>query len=838
MLKSTDNCLILVPEETQELIRWATKVEETHQIFYEKGQILATKLGAHYREDGLTEIGFWTPELASEVLRPREIYLEVFTPLESFDFSKPEQKLKFQRNRLRLIQHGEYFWGVIAGMIPGSREKLGSFYWLKYFDQLGQLGVIRDPLAYSLPFGVFAPAELYDIDSLQQHRGDLEYFRRTGVPVSSQDIPRVEAPNNILQLHIGTASAEGTIAGLNRIYQEIATKIEQNIPLTPAETNYCGYDALQLLPVEPTIEYRDNYSINSNFFGIETEDEEDIEHIEKIFMSLPSVAKVAISLHKPNTQDWGYDVPILGSSTLNPAILGSLRPDEFIDLIVTLHNFPTGPIQVILDLVYGHADNQSELLISRQYLKGPNMYGQDLNHQLPNVRAILLEMQRRKINFGADGIRVDGGQDFRFFNPLSGRVEYDDAYLLAMSDLVQEVGEYQRLLFTIFEDGRPWPAEGWEEISTYRELIELKPESFQWGPLVFAHNTPSLQGFWAKKWRRVCEVMYSGENWITGCGNHDTVRRGNQIDTTYSINWNLGETLPEVLKNAYDNPAVMLWVYGFSPGLPMDFINATTRAPWMFFRNTDDRYGVKVVSEEIGFLKWQITSDLYEKPHNFKRLKAVGFKTLAELQECCEALQTSMIETDYNLLEVIKSVSLCTGEDTSSCNIPAIKNLNRPEMIKFLSDLDIDKLNRFALRFMEDCYEVCNVAQYYDQVNPEQANYNFTLRKFRHDNPWLRGNLTEDDYFDKISDHDKTIYYGMRTHPENSQVAVAMIAHMEGETTTVQLPKLFGSEIGDWQVAIASPTLANSDRLDNLTTLELSNSEALLLMKSSTNYSK
>ena len=57
------------------------------------------------------------------------------------------------------------------------------------------------------------------------------------------------------------------------------------------------------------------------------------------------------------------------------------------------------------------------------------MYGQDLNHQLPIIRSILLEMQRRKINTGADGIRVDGGQDFRFFNPLSGRVEQDDAYL-------------------------------------------------------------------------------------------------------------------------------------------------------------------------------------------------------------------------------------------------------------------------------------------------------------------------------------------------------------------------------------------------------------------------
>ena len=48
-------------------------------------------------------------------------------------------------------------------------------------------------------------------------------------------------------------------------------------------------------------------------------------------------------------------------------------------------------------------------------------------------------MQRRKINTGADGIRVDGGQDFRFFNPLSGLIEQDDAYLLAMGNVVQEI---------------------------------------------------------------------------------------------------------------------------------------------------------------------------------------------------------------------------------------------------------------------------------------------------------------------------------------------------------------------------------------------------------------
>jgi hypothetical protein len=64
-------------------------------------------------------------------------------------------------------------------------------------------------------------------------------------------------------------------------------------------------------------------------------------------------------------------------------VLGSLRPDEIVEFIATLHNFSQGPIQLIYDLVYGHADNQGLELLTQQFFKGPNMYGQDLNHQLP-----------------------------------------------------------------------------------------------------------------------------------------------------------------------------------------------------------------------------------------------------------------------------------------------------------------------------------------------------------------------------------------------------------------------------------------------------------------------
>ncbi|MGB7443820.1 MAG: glucosylglycerol hydrolase [Coleofasciculaceae cyanobacterium] len=814
MILDTKSSLLLVEDATQELLDWAEAIEHSDATYFEKAQTLVRRLGAHYRPDGLTEICFWVPELTGEVMRQMDVYLEVLTPLEKIDFRAPEQIVTFYRQRLRLKQQREYFWGVVGGMCPGNRNQVGSFYWLRYLDLQGQLQAIRDVVPYSLPYGVFGPAELYDIDSLEQSRSDLNYFQRTAVS-ETEEIARVPAPRNILQLHVGTASKEGTFEGLTRVYSQISNKLAKNIPLTPAEENYIGYDAVQLLPVEPTIEYRDEYSPESEFFAFISAQENYIQ----------------IKLKRSTTQDWGYDVPILGSSTTNPATLGSLRPDEVVDFISTLHNFSTGPIQIIYDLVYGHADNQSELLLNRQFLKGPNMYGQDLNHQLPTVRAIFLEMQRRKSNTGVDGIRVDGGQDFRFFNPLSGKVEQDDSYLLAMSDVVQEIGGYQRQLFTIYEDGRPWPQEGWEEISTYRDLVNLKPDSYQWGPLIFAHNTPSLEQFWDKKWRRVCEVIFEGENWITGCANHDTVRRGNQIDPKGSINWNLGNTLPEVLKNAYDNPAVTLWVYCFSPGLPMDFINATARSPWMFFRNTDERYGVKVVSEEVGFLDWQITPEIYATEGKFTRLKFAGFRELAQVQTFGHALQIAMAEKDYDLNGVVKACQACWGDDVEQCEIPILKELNRPDMVNFLRKLNVPRLRAFALMFMEDCYETCNVFHYETELDPVQTQYNLTLRRFRHSHAWLRRNLQGTDRFNKVSDEKQTIFYGTRSNPDNNDEQIAMVAHMGGEPMTITLGDWLQLDLDEWRVEITSPGLDNDDTLADLRCFQLKDSQALLLMK-------
>ncbi|KPQ39850.1 MAG: putative glycoside hydrolase 5 [Phormidium sp. OSCR] len=824
--------ITLVADETQKLLDWVEAVQASDETIFHKSQQIARRLGAYYRPDGLTEIGFWVPELSPGEIQPKNIYLEIFTPLEDVHPNQDLQTVKFRREYVNLERDGEYMWGVLSGMKAGDANHFGSFYWLRYLDYDNDISTIGDFLADSLPYGVYAPAELYDRDKLQRDRRDTAYFQQfrsdDGRPV------KVKPPTNILQLHVNTASPNGYLSGLTQLFQRISDKLAKGDPLTPAEENYVGYEAVQLLPIEPTVEYLGHRDHGQGFFSCSDEDrlrmDPDSESIEY------ESDEIHVQLKKPDTQNWGYDIVIFGMAATNPSVLETQRPDEVVEFIETLHNFSTGPIQVVYDIVYGHADNQALNLLNGRFLKGPNMYGQDVNHQNPGVRAILLEMQRRKSDTGVDGIRVDGAQDFKYFNPMSGRVEYDDVYLQEMARVPQDIADSSRYPFTIFEDGRPWPAEGWEEISTYRDIIEFLPESFQWGPLVFAHNTPSLQKFWSRKWKRVCEVMQVGSNWITGCGNHDTLRRGTQVDPEMPINWNLGKTLPEVINNAYDNPAITMLVYGFSPGLPMDFINCTMRAPWGFLRNTDDRYGVKVVAEETGFLDWQVEPEVYDLSGIFPRLKRMGFKKVGELRQFMRGLQHAIEETDYDLDEVAEICQRHLGATSDSAeaqeeaktltSAAQWQKLNVPEKSPILQELDVGTLKEFATNFMEDAHEICNVWNHEQFLDPQQTNYNRQLRQFRLDRPWLRENFAPRDRFNHIDEETATLYYGLRTSPdETEQVAIA--THMGGDPLTVTLADWLQLDLDEWEIALASPGLEISD----LRTLTLSDSQGVLLTR-------
>lgn len=787
------------------LASWCAEVQTSHGDPFEAARLIARKLGGHGQSDGAATFGFWAPEVEERRVAQGDVMLEILSPAEPLMPATGRREVRFHRHMLPVVLQGPYVWAAVQGVTAGRRDRLGSLYRLTYQLPDGRWEHAGDVLAHSLPFGVAAPAELYDMASLHADRADKPYYEALAAEHGDREaLYRFPPCANILQVHAGTGSAGGTLASLARLYESIAEKVRRGQPLQPFEEAYIHYDAVQLMPVEPTVVFESGPSF---FQELEPD---------------PQREDTFIAVQHPSTTNWGYDIVLSGMAAVNPAILETGRPDELVDLAAVLHTFPTGPIRLIFDLVYGHADNQAIDLISRHYFMGPNMYGQDVNLRHPVVRAILLEMQRRKGDFGADGVRVDGAQDFRWFNQDTQELLHDDDYLRAMSAVEQEVCGFRYLPWMIFEDGRPWPREDWELTSTYRTVIEDQggadkavpnPDVFQWGPLTFAHNTPFKVTFWASKWWRVQEIALVGQNWISGCANHDTLRRGSQVDPDKGVNRNLGETLLEILDTAYDHTASNMLFYGFLPGVPMDFINASLRASWGFIRNTDDHYGVKVVSEEAMFLDWQVNEAFYTRPGNFERLKDLGFTDLEELRRFMRVMVTAVDATGYDLPAMADMLNAVNPR------------LQGPEVFTEHA------LKIIAHAFMDDLHDYCNVSFYYNLLSPMQVAHNAFLRQFRHARPWLRGNLTGTDKIDRLKPADgAVIYYGHRTSPTTGE-QVMLVANMEGlprELSLFDLPLPHPIPRDGWKNVQTSPGLWIDDVTKPFT---LYDGKALLLTR-------
>lgn len=165
--------------------------------------------------------------------------------------------------------------------------------------------------------------------------------------------------------------------------------------------------------------------------------------------------KITAQLHQHHIEDWGYDIVIAAASAINPSLLESKRPHELLHLIETLHNFEPTPKKIILDIVYGHSDNQAQLILNKDFFLGAGMYGQEMNVRHPVVRAIMLESQRRIGNYGVDGFRVDAAQDI-VYHDENGKKQYDNAYLGLMNEMVYEAAGVEYKMWMVFEDGRPW----------------------------------------------------------------------------------------------------------------------------------------------------------------------------------------------------------------------------------------------------------------------------------------------------------------------------------------------------------------------------------------------
>ncbi|RED14081.1 glucosylglycerol hydrolase [Pontivivens insulae] len=739
---------------------------------FEAQVAIARRIGAHVTGAESADFAFWTPELLESRVPEGDVFLEVLTPDGPLDLRTAHQELTFTATRIPMERCEAFSVVSVTGVTPGNRDRIGSFYRLAWRDSAGAWHHILDPMAASLPFGAFAPAELYDVDGMLAARGDAAYW--TGLAQSDKEaVIKLGPPVSIQQVHVPTATAGGTLAALTATYERLAERVRRGADLEPSERLFAGYDAVQLLPVEPTTVYE---------AGPAFWQEETTEH------------GIVANLIRPDTTNWGYDVVIAGMAGVNPVLLETGRPDELVDFAAALHNFPR-PKKLILDVVFGHSDNQGTGVLNSYWFAGPNMYGQNMNYRHPTVRALMLEMQRRKVNFGADGVRVDGAQDFKWWDAEAETLRHDDEYLQSMSDIVQEVAGVKYRPWFVFEDGRPWPQEDWELSSTYRAVIENQHDDdvFQWGPLTFAHNTPFLYGFWLSKWWRIREILNHGSNWISGCANHDTLRRGTQVDTKLNVNTRLGGTRMEILDKAYDNPAIQTLTYAAFPGVPMDFLNASARASWGFIRNQDDKYGVKVVAEEAISLKWQVDEYSYSQPQSFPRLKSMGFETRESLARFMEFLPALVEVTDYDLNVIASLLN----------EVDPVLDGPRPVTVGVLKEI--------ARAWMDDMHEYCNVARHHTQLSPAQTRFNHQLREFRRARPWLRDNLGPRDRFDYRRPVDGTVLFtSLRHGPDGEQVF--MVAHMEGGPTPdfdpLRLP-IEGLEGFGWHVALRTPPIGS-----------------------------
>jgi hypothetical protein len=760
-------------DATDALVAWSREAGDAGADDFARARRRAARLGAlvrHGTAGCVVEFGFWAPDLAARRVPDDRVRLELFLPPADLEPGRPPEAARFVRRRLPLRRDGAYLWAAVRGLPIGTRERLGALYALAEADEHGAWRQRPDPLAASMPFGAFAPSEVVDLDAFHEGRTDGAFFRRHAAGADGDGPRRFEPPVNVLQLHVPTATAGGTLASLTRVLRRLTAKVEAGEPLTPFERCLSEYDAIQPLPIEPTIERERGPWPWSPAPADEPADPD-------------AELEVEVRLRRPDVIDWGYDVAFAGMAATNPALLEGGRPDEAIELAEALHGFPGRPIMLILDLVYGHADDQSLALLDPAFFRGPNMYGQDVNQQHPGVRALMLEMQRRRVNVGADGIRVDGAQDLKTYDPATGELAHDDDYLVEMGELVQEVAGVRYRPWCIFEDGRPWPREDWPTASRYREVTERQPHAFQWGPLTFAHNTPALEGFWWDRWWRVEQILQVGDRWISGCANHDTVRRGTQLDPDGPINRRLGATLPEVLRRAYDHPAGQLLTYVAFPGVPMDFLNAVARAPWGFVRDTDDRYAVKVAAEEAGFLDWQVDEAGFADPDAFGELKALGFA-------------------------ISRRCGAPSGRSRPRC-APARTPPPWPSASRRCCRRDSAAARRRrpeapGARVHGRRRRVVQRRAPRRPHRRDPGEFGARLRALRRARPWLRLALAAGEHCRVLRRDGATLVDALRLAPDGGE-ALWLVANLEGETVDVRLDAPPAGVVGGWATLLASP---------------------------------
>jgi len=122
-------------------------------------------------------------------------------------------------------------------------------------------------------------------------------------------------------------------------------------------------------------------------------------------------------------------------------------------------------------------------------------------------------------------------------------------------------------------------------------------------------------------------------------------------------------------------------------------------------------------------------------------------------------------------------------------------------------------------------------------LSGNRAAFNLAMRQYRRANPWLAENISGTDRFNRISEGDYTLFYGVRSQPDptNSipsvnRKQVAMITHMGGGPAQTAFFDWLQLDPSEWNIVITSPGLELSDP-KSLKGLVLEDGQAVLLEK-------
>jgi len=161
-----------------DVAQWCAEQYTSQATTFDAERAIARQLGAHVLEDGAVCFGFWAPELLDHRVPDGDIFLELLSPAAPLDLERSHQTVEFQRKLLPVERYEALAFAVVDGVRAGTRECVGDFYTLCWCDGSGSEHRIFDPMASSLPFGAFAPAEVFDTRLMQAERPDMGYYQR------------------------------------------------------------------------------------------------------------------------------------------------------------------------------------------------------------------------------------------------------------------------------------------------------------------------------------------------------------------------------------------------------------------------------------------------------------------------------------------------------------------------------------------------------------------------------------------------------------------------------------------------------------------------------------